>query len=77
MTAAIFTESYTQMEARFLLPGEVFERKSITYTLEQKPVRYNERVVLHTTAEYPDGTTRGQSMSVHARLGIQIIGRWV
>jgi hypothetical protein len=76
MTTA-FTPSATQMEARFLLVGEVFERKSITYTVALKPVTHRTTTVLHVRADYPDGTSRGTSIAVASRLGVDIIGRWV
>ena len=67
-----------QTEARFLLAGETFERKSIDYRILTKAVTHGDKVYLNVVPTYPDGTVKPwETLVVPARLVLNITGRWL
>lgn len=64
-------------EARFLLDGEVFEHRSISYRVVGPVERNGDTVSVYVWFERPDGKSALDWQVFPASLAIEITGQWL
>lgn len=67
----------TITEARFLLDGEVFERRSVDYRVVGPIERNGDQVSVYVWFEQPDGKAALDWIVLPANLTVQVTGQWL
>lgn len=76
MSLELFPKS-TVTEARFLIDGETFEHRSITYRVIGSIECNGDTVDVYVWFERPDGKAALDWMVFPARLAIEVTGQWL